>query len=175
MLFKAALTFFLGILLFVPAIAFADEEVPLPDNITPPPVDTPTELEVAAEGKDADCLNKPLGFDSGDNCVGLTSSKRIDFLAGGVDPLSITINITRTALGLLGLASFLVMLYAGYLWFSARDNEEKVERAKDMILGSVIGLVIVLSSLGISYYVFGILANVTTIESDAIYEQQLGQ
>lgn len=43
-----------------------------------------------------------------------------------------------------GLVFFLLLIYAGYLWMSARGNEEQVEKAKKMIREIIIGIIIIL-------------------------------
>jgi len=42
------------------------------------------------------------------------------------------------------------MIYAGYLWMLARGNEQEVEKAKNIIIYAVIGLVVVLSAYAIT-------------------------
>lgn len=51
-----------------------------------------------------------------------------------------------------GLASILsalfmiLIIYAGWLWMTAKGNETQVAKAKDMMLGAVIGITIVISA-----------------------------
>lgn len=53
------------------------------------------------------------------------------------------LNISTTFLGVIFL---LLMIYAGYLWMMARGNEQEVEKAKNIIIYAVIGLVVVLAA-----------------------------
>jgi Type IV secretion system pilin len=62
-------------------------------------------------------------------------------------------NVITAFLGLLGVIFLVLMLYGGYMWLIARGNEEKVNTAKDTIKNSIIGLIIVVASYAISYYV----------------------
>lgn len=39
----------------------------------------------------------------------------------------------------------LLMIYAGWLWMSARGNEEQVLKAKKIMIGALIGLVIIIT------------------------------
>jgi Type IV secretion system pilin len=75
---------------------------------------------------------------------------------GGYQTSSIELilgNVITGFLGLLGVIFLILMLYGGYMWLIARGNEEKVNTAKDTIKNSIIGLIIVVASYAISYYV----------------------
>lgn len=53
------------------------------------------------------------------------------------------INIVNFILTFLGVIFFLIILYAGWLWLTARGNNEAVERAKKILQEAIIGLIIV--------------------------------
>lgn len=57
------------------------------------------------------------------------------------------------ALTLVGLIFLALMVYAGYLWMTAQGEEEPVNKAKQIISGSIIGLVILLSAYAITVFV----------------------
>jgi len=57
-------------------------------------------------------------------------------------------------LSILGMIFIALMLYGGYLWMMDRGNEENIKKAKDLIISAIIGLVIVIGSYAISYFVF---------------------
>lgn len=61
--------------------------------------------------------------------------------------------IINTALTLVGLIFLILMVYAGYLWMTARGEEDQVSKARKIITGSIIGLVIVLSAYAITVFV----------------------
>lgn len=46
----------------------------------------------------------------------------------------------------LGVVFLGLMIYAGFTWMMARGNEQEVEKAKNMIIYAIIGLVVVLSA-----------------------------
>lgn len=76
------------------------------------------------------------------------------YASGSEDTLSETIGkIIRAILSLLGIVFMSLIVYGGYLWMTARGNEEKLEKAKAIIRGSIIGLVIVLASYAITAFV----------------------
>lgn len=82
----------------------------------------------------------------------LTSILKIDL--GSSDPFTLTISIINILLSLLAATFLILLIYAGYLWTSARGNEEQVTKAKDFIKRAVIGLIIVFTSFGIASLIF---------------------
>jgi hypothetical protein len=44
-------------------------------------------------------------------------------------------------------------MYAGYLWMTARGNEQRLEKAKDTLTAAIIGLIIIAAAYAISYFV----------------------
>ena len=81
---------------------------------------------------------------------------------GNVGPVDTAANIINWALGILGLFFLVLLLYGGYVWMIARGNEEEVGKDKKIIMSAVIGLVIILTSYGVTYYVFENLVNSTS-------------
>ncbi|MBU4257169.1 pilin [Patescibacteria group bacterium] len=71
--------------------------------------------------------------------------------------ISLTIGkVVGAGLAFIGVIFFLLIIYGGLLWMTARGNEQQVTKAKDLIISAVIGLVIVLSAYAITKYVGGI-------------------
>lgn len=70
--------------------------------------------------------------------------------------------IIRAVLGLLGIITVALMLYAGFLWMTAGGNSEQIGTAKSIMINATIGLVIILSAYAITYAVFSILLDGTT-------------
>lgn len=60
--------------------------------------------------------------------------------------------IVRVALGFLGTISFLLFLYGGFIWMTSGGNDEKISEAKKILINAGIGLVIILSSYGLTTY-----------------------
>jgi lysylphosphatidylglycerol synthetase-like protein (DUF2156 family) len=61
------------------------------------------------------------------------------------------IKIILTFLGVIFLA---LTVFGGFKWMTAAGNESQVEEAKKIVIQSVIGLTIILSAYGITYFVF---------------------
>src|SRR3989338_10925677 len=57
----------------------------------------------------------------------------------GEDVPTLAGNIVGTALSMIGVAFFILTVYAGLLWMTARGNEPQIEKAKNVLTGSTIG------------------------------------
>ncbi|MDP3971072.1 MAG: pilin [bacterium] len=119
-----------------------------------------------------------LQFDPADNTkvkeggpdVALTTVNRLTFLSGGNDPLSISLNIINVSLTFLGTLSMIMILYGGVVWFTSGDNEEKLGKAKQIIIGAIIGLVLTLGAYSISTLVFDQISTATQRQDDSLSE-----
>ena len=78
------------------------------------------------------------------------------------DVFSTLSSIINYALSFLGMISLILMMYAGILWMLARGNEEQITKAREILKGGFIGLVIILSSYALSYFVFTNLVSIVT-------------
>jgi len=54
--------------------------------------------------------------------------------------------IIKIVLSIVGAIFMIYVIYAGFLWLTAAGSEEKISQAKDIIRGSIIGLVIILAA-----------------------------
>ncbi|MFH1522984.1 MAG: fibronectin type III domain-containing protein [Patescibacteria group bacterium] len=72
---------------------------------------------------------------------------------GSSDPRTIAANIIRISLGFLGLIAVGMIMYSGWLWMTAGGNQEKIDKAKKILIGAIIGLVIILSSFAIVTFI----------------------
>ncbi len=89
----------------------------------------------------------------------------IEYGAGtglGTQDIRITIaNIIRGFLGFLGILAVALIIYGGYLYMTAAGMPEKIDKAKKLLTGAVIGLVIILSAFAIASFVISRLVSVT--------------
>lgn len=108
---------------------------------------------------DFDPSKNPVGLNGNTVANSTGSVKALTYLTGSSDPATIAIRLINVALGFLGTISLVFMLYAGFIWFTARDNEEEVKRAKQIITGAVTGLAITMSAYGISSLVYYLAAS----------------
>lgn len=56
------------------------------------------------------------------------------------------IHVLNFLLSFLGIIFFLLMIYAGYLWMTARGEEEQVMKAKKIIREAVTAIIIILAA-----------------------------
>ena len=72
------------------------------------------------------------------------------------------VNTLNTVIGLLGIVAVTMIIWSGYQWLTAAGNEQRIERAKQIMMGAVIGLVIILLSWAIVRFVILTGVNVST-------------
>ena len=69
--------------------------------------------------------------------------------------------IIRVVLGFLGVIFIVLIVYAGFVWMTSAGNEEKVKKAKDIMVAAIIGVAIVLLAYAITYFVIDKLLEAT--------------
>ncbi len=62
--------------------------------------------------------------------------------------------IIGAVLVFLGVVFLILMIYGGYIWMTARGNEQEVEKAKNIIKNALIGLIVVLAAYSVTRLVF---------------------
>lgn len=62
--------------------------------------------------------------------------------------------VVQAFLSLLGVIFLILIIYAGYTWMTAYGDESKVDKAKNTLRTSIIGLVIVLAAYSIYIFIF---------------------
>jgi hypothetical protein len=80
---------------------------------------------------------------------------------GNRDPKSIIVGVIQVILGFLGLLAVIIILIGGFKWMTSGGSDDKVAEARKLIVSGIIGLLIVLASWGISFWVIGIIAQQT--------------
>jgi len=80
----------------------------------------------------------------------------------GSSDLTETIGLLISALlSVLGVIFLLLIIWAGFNWMTAAGDPKKVDKAKDILITSVVGLIILLSAYAISTFVINSLAKAT--------------
>lgn len=64
-------------------------------------------------------------------------------------------SVAQWLFGIVGLLFFALATYAGITWFLARGEDEKITKAKQILITSVIGLFILISAYAISVFITG--------------------
>jgi hypothetical protein len=70
--------------------------------------------------------------------------------------------VVKVALSFVGVIFLLLMVYAGYLWMTARGDEGQVEKAETIIRSSIIGIVITTAAYSIAAFVLPAILSRTT-------------
>ena len=74
-------------------------------------------------------------------------------------PVEIIGGIIKIGLNIVGLIFLILMIYGGFLWMTARGDEQKVTKSKELLEAAIIGLVIVFAAYGITYFVVDQISN----------------
>lgn len=94
--------------------------------------------------------------------VGEFAVKGIIFREGGTKGIDIAgaqklvTNFTNFIAAFIGAGAFAMLFYGGYLYVASFGNEEKTGKAKKIIFGAIIGILIALAA-------FGIITSITTL------------
>lgn len=83
------------------------------------------------------------GVNEIDGSIGLSSKS----------PIQIATSIINVLMSLMALGVVSLILWGGFTWMSSNGSEEKISQAKKILRNGVIGLIIILSSWGIAYFV----------------------
>lgn len=94
-----------------------------------------------------------------------TDTNLTDVGAGGgfsdTGLMTIIGRIIAVALTFLGVVFLILMIYAGAIWMTAGGDGKKVEKAKQILINAVVGLVITLAAYGISTFLLNLLGDAT--------------
>lgn len=105
-----------------------------------------------AVAKISDAFDTILSDVAGEKGAGYRTDAKPEMLVG---------QVIQAALSFVGVIFLLLMIYGGYLWMTARGNEEEVTKAKNLIKAAIIGLIIVLAAYAISIFVIKIVGEKT--------------
>jgi len=67
---------------------------------------------------------------------------------------NIIASVIKLILGFLAVVFIILMITAGFKWMTAQGNEEQVTQSLSTIRAAIIGLIVVLGSYAITYFVF---------------------
>ncbi len=82
--------------------------------------------------------------------AGVNTEQDVGSMVGG---------IISAALSLVGVIFLALMVYAGFLWMTARGESDQITKAKNIVVSSLIGLGVVLSAYAITAFVTGSVGN----------------
>lgn len=73
------------------------------------------------------------------------------------DPREAAVGVTALLMTFLGIIATIVIIYGGYVWTTSAGDPQKIEKAKKVITGGVIGLILVLSAFIIVNFVINMI------------------
>jgi len=76
--------------------------------------------------------------------------------------------IVKAVLSLAGVIFTFLIAYAGNMWMAARGNQEEIEKAKRIITGSIIGLIVSLAAYTLSNFAVNAVLNRATGQGDIV-------
>lgn len=88
------------------------------------------------------------------------------------DPRVIIAETIQMLLGILGMVFIVLIVTAGYWYLTAAGDEDKVEKAKKTISGSIIGIIILLGAYSITTFVAKRIQN--AVQKEKVYEVETG-
>jgi len=62
-------------------------------------------------------------------------------------------NVIKWVLGFLGLIATIIIIIGGFQWMSSGGNQEKIDKAKKLMINGLIGLIIVVLAYSISWFI----------------------
>ncbi|MBT3539385.1 hypothetical protein HOF40_01105 [Candidatus Parcubacteria bacterium] len=103
------------------------------------------------------------GFDTQvfaqDDAFGVVSVDE-EILLSGTDIRIVIVKIIRAVLGLLGIITVSLIIYAGFLIMTSGGNEEKVAKGKKTMINAVVGLIVIFTAFAIVQFVINSLGGV---------------
>ncbi len=99
-------------------------------------------------------------FFGGEGAKGTTFAESLGLSPGPSIQVMIA-RIIRTVIGFVGIIAVIMILYAGFLYMTAGGNATRLATAKKIMTQAIIGLVIVLTSFTIVYFIVGKLVDAT--------------
>lgn len=105
------------------------------------------------------------GTSLGGTGAGFTHTTALDdqektALASAFFIASPVIYVLRMAYGFLGIILALIFIRGGYMWLTAQGNEDKVQKARQIIQQAVIGFALLVGSVIVVYFVMLMLGQV---------------
>ncbi|MBU0597164.1 hypothetical protein KKA94_03320 [Patescibacteria group bacterium] len=94
----------------------------------------------------------------GDDPYGLRTTANAAQLDISADVPTLAGRVIGTALSVIGILFFIIILYGGIIWMTSRGKQEQSKKALDAIVAASIGLIIVLAAYAITDFVFNTLS-----------------
>ncbi|MCK4745130.1 hypothetical protein KAS41_03635 [Candidatus Parcubacteria bacterium] len=106
---------------------------------------------------------KPLNLSNSAGFLNTAGDKAgYDYEKKDIDP--IIARIIKIWLSVFGIVFLVLIIYGGFIWMTAGGSEEKVTKARQIIINSAIGLAVVMMAYAITWFVVYQLSEATGFE-----------
>lgn len=92
--------------------------------------------------------------------IGIGYAENLDLMnAADDDPRDMAVTIIKYLITFLGLIAVGVILYGGFVWMTAAGNDDRLAKAKKIIVAGTIGLIIILAAFAIVNFIVSMTDN----------------
>jgi len=95
----------------------------------------------------------PMIAGASSNAEELFDTTNAQFGLGNRDLKDSIQSIIQVLMGFLGIVAVIIILWGGFIWMTAMGDEEKVGKAKKLIIAGIVGIVIILAAFAIAQFV----------------------
>lgn len=89
--------------------------------------------------------------------------------------MQLTINISNLILGLTGVATLLMLLYAGAIFVTAYGREERIKWGKEVIIAAITGVIIIFTAwIIVNTLIIGLTGNRNNVNISGLLNSNLG-
>ena len=92
--------------------------------------------------------NKTIGSPSVGGSASLSRTQQVQWIIA---------YFIQWALILLTIFFFTLIIYGGYMWMTAQGNDEQVKKAQKILTRGIVGFIIVVLGLGITFMIMSVL------------------
>ncbi len=106
------------------------------------------------------CMLGTVAFATNDPSYGLNDTAKAAKLNTESSVPTIAGNVIGTLLSMISVLFFVLVLYGGILWMTARGSSETTEKALNTIIAATIGIIIIMGAYALTNFVFKLGGNV---------------
>ncbi|MCK5510714.1 hypothetical protein KAI65_04205 [Candidatus Parcubacteria bacterium] len=86
--------------------------------------------------------------------LGMDYAENLDLPAAeDSDVRDMAVTVVRYLITFLGIIAVVIILYGGFVWMTAAGNDDRVSKAKSIIVAGIIGLIVIMAAFAIVNFV----------------------
>ena len=86
--------------------------------------------------------------------LGMEYAENLDLpVAEDDDVRDMAVTVVKYLITFLGIIAVVIILYGGFVWMTAAGNDDRVSKAKSIIVAGIIGLIIIIAAFAIVNFV----------------------